>query len=542
MTQKIENEKKLWFAKIVIILLGLTGIGLMILSTRWGPGVGGDATIYIVSARNFLAGRGLGWIGPTGEFRLIPYFPPFFPLMLSFFGLFGIDPVISANWLNILLFGAIIVLVGLEFLRVFRSPIPSVILAGMIAFSPVLTGMYPWAMSEPLFIFLGFAGLFIGLRYLEYPKFWLLLFSALLTGLSFLTRYIGVAYLVTAALFIFFFGKERWGRRIKNVAIYMLVSCLPMLVWLVIDFANTGTVASRSLGPKMSLAARVGEMVQPLKEVVLFWLVPSSVYESSRAPSIILSSLILGLGLVLLLLFGLVIWKIEKTKLHWQNDAQARFCLALFTFLVVCVGTLLAVYLSTYPPITLGARMFSPVHMAIFILIVSLLVLLNRLFSVGKVLRYLVMVALLGFTLIYAWRSVRIVQQNYELGIGYTSPSWQNSETAKALRALPLDTPIISNEVTAVMFLANRSAYNIDELYQLEKREKFDTYGESADESGQKAFLENGAALVLFNTLESQFSGMYGERTQERMSIFTRGLYQAGQYDDGAIYFYKTPK
>ena len=68
------------------LICAAAGAGILFISMAQGVGVGGDATIYITSARNLLAGKGLGLINAAGEFRLIPYFPPFYSLVLAFWG------------------------------------------------------------------------------------------------------------------------------------------------------------------------------------------------------------------------------------------------------------------------------------------------------------------------------------------------------------------------------------------------------------------------------------------------------------------------
>ena len=75
---------------IAALICAAAAAGILFISMVQGPGVGGDATIYITSARNLLEGNGLGLINAAGEFRLIPYFPPFYSLVLAFFGLFAI--------------------------------------------------------------------------------------------------------------------------------------------------------------------------------------------------------------------------------------------------------------------------------------------------------------------------------------------------------------------------------------------------------------------------------------------------------------------
>ena len=86
---------------ILLLLASLLGMALVIYATTFGPGVGGDATIYLTSAQNLLAGKGLGWTEADGSFRLLPYTPPFYPLVLSALGLLVRDMVAGARWLNV---------------------------------------------------------------------------------------------------------------------------------------------------------------------------------------------------------------------------------------------------------------------------------------------------------------------------------------------------------------------------------------------------------------------------------------------------------
>ena len=52
---------------IAALICAAAGAGILFISMAQGVGVGGDATIYITSARNLLAGKGLGLINAAGE-------------------------------------------------------------------------------------------------------------------------------------------------------------------------------------------------------------------------------------------------------------------------------------------------------------------------------------------------------------------------------------------------------------------------------------------------------------------------------------------
>ena len=150
---------------------------------------------------------------------------------------------------------------------------------------------------------------------------------------------------------------------------------------------------------------------------------------------------------------------------------------------------------------------------------------------------YLAALALLAT---YGLRSALIARDYHALGIGYNSTAWRDSETVEMLRKLPDHTPVISNEVTAIMYLLDRPAYTLQEIYQQAPSQTFEAYGAGEDES-QRVFREGGGALVLFfGTLREDFA-MYGEQVDERLQALTRGLYVYYAGEDGAILFTQPP-
>ena len=100
---------------ILAILLFLAGIGMLSLLFATTPGVGvtPDSVVYFDLARNISDGRGFVATNCEGKETPTTRFPPLFPALLALFGKAGIAPVLGARWLNLLLFGANILLVGL---------------------------------------------------------------------------------------------------------------------------------------------------------------------------------------------------------------------------------------------------------------------------------------------------------------------------------------------------------------------------------------------------------------------------------------------
>jgi len=528
---------------ILLALVAIAGVAQALYTTARGPGVGGDATIYIASARNLLSGQGLGLVEPDGGFRPLPYTPPLFPLLLAGIGLFGPDLVQAARWLNALLFGGTIFLAGYFISRFTRSGALGLVSAALVLCSPILVRVYAWAMSEPVFLFLGFLGLFLSLLYAGAPSRGMLAAAALACGLAFLARYIGAAFLGAAGLVVLAFSGLGWGRRMKDALLFAGIGLAPMGAWLVWDYTQTRTVASRSLASGPGLADRLGAALAPLREVGISWLVPDSWIDAPPYPRV-LNTLILAAaaaGLVLLVL--VVAWRLRGggrlKSPAWLQREDVRLALGLGLLILVYLAVTLVVYLTTYPPITLDNRMFVPVHIAVLLLVVTLGGLLFRLEPGRRWVQAGVWVVLLGLAGSYAWRGSRIALYTHGGGLGYMMDSWQESETIQAVRRLPAATPVITNETTAVLFLTGRTAYTVQEIYRAEPASAYAPFGADPSDRAQQVFIESGGALVLFDTITDQLSSIYGETTQERLQAFTRGLDPAWSGTDGTIYYYR---
>lgn len=531
-------------AQAGLLVLALLGVVILRISAAHGPGVGGDATIYITSAQNLLAGKGLGLALPGGGFRLLPYFPPLFPLVLSAAGLLGLDLVQAALWLNLLLFGGLIWLTGAVVFNVTRSGVFALLAASLVLLSPVLIPVYSWAMSEPLAIFLSFAGLALLLGYLRAPGArGLLAAAALLVGLGILARYAQAAFLLAGGLGLFLLARGPWRSRLADAALYGLVGSLPAVAWVIYDLAQTATLSSRSLETAAGRLQRLANLWPALKDVFLFWFIPESWVLQPPYPA--------GANAVLLFvaLAGLVVAFILALRGSARPGASAeqadgrRLAWLLALSGLAYLLTIAVVYITTYPPITIASRMLSPLHV-VFLWLVALLAGLGA-HRVRETRRPAGLLAL-GLVLLlawYGWRSLRIVQQNAQLGLGFNAVAWQESETIRALEALPAGETIITNEEMAVLYLTGRVSYPLAEIYFDRPLEQFSVYGQGSlpGDPAQRLFYEDQASLVLFDTLSDQIEALYGERTEERARRLTEGLQAVFRGADGAIYVNPNP-
>src|ERR671918_716069 len=138
---------------IALSLIALIGIVLIIKATPNGLGLSDDSIAYIAGARSMAAGEGYreAWLASN---QPVTHFPPAFSSVLAFFGLFGVDPLRAARWVNALLFGLNAALLGILGWRMTPSLMAGIALAGLFVLCADLLQVHAVAMSEPLFIFL----------------------------------------------------------------------------------------------------------------------------------------------------------------------------------------------------------------------------------------------------------------------------------------------------------------------------------------------------------------------------------------------------
>ncbi|MBI9049631.1 MAG: glycosyltransferase family 39 protein [Anaerolineaceae bacterium] len=525
---KLKNRNWLY------ILISTLGAVLVWWGTSRGAGVGGDATIYMTSAKNFAEGIGLGIIGADGAFRLVPYFPPFYPIFLSVFSLFHLDLVMVARVVNTILIAATIYLVLRASDQVIKDWRYTAALGLLLAVSPVLNPAFSWVMSEPLSILLGTASLILCLQVIKKPKHNnLFYFSAILAGFSTLTRYGAIVYTATACMLLLIFLNGKFAQRLRQSMIYGLIALCPVMIWAVVDMLLTNSISSRSVHGLEGMGARIVSFFINLKSVLLFWLIPDSWILTPFYPQIL--NTILSIVFVTLIIIGSwFLFKKSKIDQHLK-----LFGTALMLFFILYVLMTFVISLVTYPPITIGTRMFSPMYLMAFWLIALILYQISVAVK-GRQWLYRATLAV-SIVLVFwsGWRGIRIVQDNHQTGLGFQSIAWQESDLIDYVNDLPEDQGLVTNEEMAVLFIAERNAYPFAEIYYDKPVDVFTMYGEGQDVNvSETQFRDHGAYLVLFDSIYSQFEGMYAEKSEQRLQILTNGLDLIYQGNDGCIYQY----
>lgn len=525
----------------LIAVVSLVGVLLILYCTRWGPWALSDAMVYIVSAKNLLAGHGLGLFRPSGRFLPTTHFPPLFPLVLSAIGVTGIDLVIAARWVNAILFGINILVVGISFFVLTRWAWVSISLSILILSSPIWIFLHSGAMSEPLFIFTGLVSIFLLIHYLKSNKRSKLVGGAIASGLAFITRYIGSAFIIAGALGLLIFRRGSWKRRFVDISNYLFISVLPMLLWL--GWLNFPPKKNPPRHIEFFIR-HLWDSLQPVRGAIvdnLWGWIPFSTYFPPlhyRTRLVIL--VFIALALIVLLAFA--IRRFRKRNIQvWRlnNGLLLAGLFALFAAAYVAVMVFSYLYIEPRPGSGLGDRMFAPVHLAVVIMIFSVWYFVCGTILSRKWLQIVPVVVALMLTVSSIPSGLETATSLHQNGYGFTSVGWRSSETIQALKEIPSDTLLISNEEEAILLLTGRPAYDIPELRQANRPSIYQRFGDDLDDNVQRIFREDGAALVIFyDTIFTQFWNLYQGSTQQRLEAFTKGLRIYGNYSDGAIYFY----
>ncbi len=522
-------------------LLALAGILVVLYATPFGPWVYSDSTEYIVSARNFLKGLGMGLVQASGEYQTLSLHPPLYPMTLALGGLAGADLVDWARWLNATLFGVTILLAA--GIVAYATGSPWLALGAGLVFlvHPGLVELYTGAMSEPLFFVAGLGGLLLLLVYLNRGRAWQLLGAGVACGLALLTRYPGVAFVAAGEAGLLIFSKSGRRQRLRDAAIFLVLAAVPLSLW------QIWLASQPDATPSWQWNLRVGDLWQALTpfrielvQVVWGWipyhphLPPLPYWLKPRS--------MLAVGLILTALVVAAAARISRReRAPWRRARSLQLAVLASAFALFSVGVLAAVFVYSVPALDradIDRRMLLPPHIGLTLAGFGLAHLAMRAWPQVRAIPWLAAVGILLSASWYLPQSWEFVTDLRRAGAGYTGLTWRNSPTLNAVQAFPPELPLITNESAALTFLLDRPAYDLPELVQGVKLRSYARFGEGQDHE-ERLFREEGAALVLFNSAYLHFYRIYEAGTEDRLEALVQGLQLKALYEDGAIYFYQ---
>lgn len=474
---------------LAILALALLGFSAVTYATRYGIGASPDSVVYIGTASNLQAGKGL--TVPSGGLSDQPLtqYPPFYPLVLAGFSLLGGEPYLAARWLAALIYAMNILLVGIILYRLLPEArwVAGLGSAAMLL-APAMLEIHVMAWTEPLFILLGLSSLAALAIYLHTPRAAWLIFAALLSGLALLTRYAGAAYLSAGLLGLLVLPHSAIRKRMVPALVYAAIGVLPTLVVLVNNRLSAGTATNRSLGFHPVSRSQSWQGLTTLSS----WLgLPAGL------PTWLHLILLAAAGGALLLVLWKVTQAIQATNSQSpQRQSMPQLILLLILFVLIYGGFLLASITFVDANTPLDNRILAPVFTAMIIIGFYTLGKATTLTAYPAPVRWggLLVIGLL--LVVYASQSLPALNNYRQEGIGLSSSVWRTSTLLAEVETLPSAVAVYSNLPDAVYLLTGHRAVRLPRAFELSNQQANpDFEAEIADMGTQ---IRAGNAVIVF--------------------------------------------
>ena len=424
----MDKKQREWLWPVTLGAIALLGFALVWVSTIWGAGLISDTFQYVSTARNLASGLGFQYSVGKTTLSLVHY-PPLFPVVLAAFEFTGIDALLGARLINAVLFGANAVLVGVSIEKITSSKIWGSIGALLTILAAVLLGVHSWALSEPLYIFLGLVAWLLLSRYLYEGRRRFLVLASIVLGLAFMARYAGVGIVTAGILGVLLFSAKSWRARVVDALLLGGISAALPGLWALRIVLLSGDFGAREL---QYIPLTVGNGLSLLNNV-LTWIVPAQVVNGRE------------IWVVVGLLVGLAgfVWYIKQSgfkpgEIVWPQHTLYRLHSVYF---LVYPTAVIAAKIFLDRGIGLNDRMLSPMLASLIIVGVSLAA---RVWEADK--RRWVRIGISGgiilFLAFYGFETTRAIRSYRAEGLGLARADWHAAESIQLFADLQMKNSI----------------------------------------------------------------------------------------------------
>jgi hypothetical protein len=224
----MKSKKGLFFLAF-LIALSVGGAALVYQATsRIGPGVAADGTIYLSVAANLLKGR--GFIDLYGN--ALTSYPPLYPVLIASVSWLTRADIFFVGWyINIITFGLTIFFSGILFQKTYPDRMLFAYIGSIfIATSLAVIDTCASILSDSLFLLAIVLFLLAAKSFTETQKSMDLIWMGLLACLASLERYAGLFLVLTGVIFLIRFYWKNYGQALFKSALF-LISALPIFLW-----------------------------------------------------------------------------------------------------------------------------------------------------------------------------------------------------------------------------------------------------------------------------------------------------------------------
>ena len=201
------------------------------------------------------------------------------------------------------------------------------------------------------------------------------------------------------------------------------------------------------------------------------------------------------------------------------------------------IGVLIATYLFTHPTIDIDNRTLLPFYVGAVMSLLGGVALWHYAWFKGRM-RILQIIPWIIAAICVVWYfpQTRDEIEFYHSGDGLTAYHWNSSETIQAVRALPSNKPVISNDWELLLLWSGRPIYGLWTTFPSRTPIQTSAYGTNPGDRIQSVFCAKGAALVIFSDFPSQYKNQIGGLSSDQLPDLFAGLPVYGEYKDGTIY------
>ena len=438
-----------WAAGGIAAAAALGAAIVLWMTAHWGVGADSDGLAYLILARQVAARQEYGYPLPGGGVKPMTHFPPGYPLTVAAMHLLtGGSMANAALVLSILAFATLIALAGWLTFRHTRHFWPAVGVAAWLAVAPGLLYIYGWARSETVFITLLLLLGALLTRWEEHPSPAGALAIGLLAGWITYVRWVGV---IAAAWVLLWMG---WVNRRQSLArgwrcpiVTALGAGVPVGALLLANRLRAGSATNRRILWHPPTAAQWQQALQTVGD----WLCPAC-HLGARGETLLGGLMVLG-GLMLVALAWhraarqgkASVWRVFVAR--WGSFAGLYFGALVGAITVVDAAT------------PLDKRLLAPLLPVLtMVLAVTVWRLLHERPMAATVVSAL-WLAFLAFTL---WGDYHAFYDMRWGGVAVRSFRWQQAKIWEAVRSLPPDVLVLTNDMEGTVYYTGRPVHLLD--------------------------------------------------------------------------------
>jgi hypothetical protein len=525
-------------AIVACLLAALVGAAGLSYAMPHGPAVSSDGVVYLLSADNLVKGDGFGIVWGSGRFHPLAGYPPLYPLLVALAEFCGLGMLAAARAVGVAAYFLTILGLGLAAYRATRSLGLALTISVFLLTSPLLFGQYANAGSEGVFYLAGMLGLAVILEASESDRMRDWAAAGFLSGLAFLTRYVGVAFIFTGVIWAAAAAGGSLRRRLARAGILGAIPAGLMLPWLAWTMAVTGTIGERRASVVTDLLAFTEPLRAGLIDLAWDWLPVLRTVEASYR---LRGMLVLGLGALLVVVVFAVVLGVRGGRLSPLGTVRlAKWSGLFFLFGVVYTGVHVMAYITTQPTPDVSERLLTPLYLSAVWATAGVLWILPALRPGGRLIACVPALLLAVLLVPSGMETAALSESLRESGGGFNTAYWRSSPAVEAIRGLPPGTPIISHAADALIFLTGRPTYWIPELMRGTPDPGFSRFGDHPERSEEEeAFRYRKGVLVVFPWIQEQLGPLYGDAAAQRARELTEGLRVYFQSAEGeVIYLY----